>query len=51
MKCNNFTQEKYKRAAGYTLVPKCLKDGKRICIKGGLKCYGCPERSDDDGQN
>ena len=51
MKYDYFIHEKYKRAAGYTMVPKCAKDGKRICIEGGLKCYGCPDRSEDNEQD
>mgnify|MGYP000513046050 CR=1 FL=1 len=50
MGCEHFIQVKYERAAGYTIVPICSKDGKRICIEGGLKCYGCPERSEEGGK-
>ena len=43
-KCQYFEQKEYKRTAGHTFVPWCTRDDTEICIKGGLKCYGCEER-------
>ena len=42
-KCQYFEQREYKRSAGRTFVPWCTRDDTEICIKGGLKCYGCEE--------
>ena len=40
-KCQYFEQKEYKRANGLTWVLWCIRDDTEICIKGGLKCYGC----------
>ena len=51
-KCQYFEQREYKRAAGRTWVPWCIRDGYRIVVKDGLKCYECEERNDlDESKN